>query len=233
MTSMLTKASSLPKQRSSSQLGAPRMPQVDLLPPEVRAGRGLSQLKRLLAAGLVLVLILAGGVYGWAQLADQSANDHLAESQDEASALVRERQKYAEVPAVLKALENITAARGFGMSTEIQWRPYIDAIAAVLPVNVSIDSFNVTQAAPLAPMVLPAEPTAQMGSGSVMFSARSLTLADASLLLDALDSIPGFADPTLQSSTITEEDGTVYYVVTATIQADTSALSLRFLEEGQ
>lgn len=233
MTSLLTKGSSRPDQRNSGQLGAPRLPQVDLLPPEVRAGRGLAQLKRLLALGLVLVLLLAGGVYGWAYLAEQSANDHLAESQDEASALVRERQKYAEVPIVLKALEEITGARAFGLSTEIQWRPYIEAITAVLPANVSIDSFTVTQAAPMSPMTAPAEPTSQMGFGSVVFSVRSLTLPDASAWMDALDSIPGFSDPTLQSSTVTEEDGTAYYIVTATIQADASALSLRFLEEGQ
>ena len=107
MTSLITKAASLPKQRNAGQQGAPRLPQVDLLPPEVRAGRGLSQLKRLLALGLVVVVLLAGVAYGWAYLAEQSANDHLADSQDEAAALVREKQKYAEVPAVLKALEDI------------------------------------------------------------------------------------------------------------------------------
>ena len=134
---------------------------------------------------------------------------------------------------MLKALEDITAARAFGLSTEIQWRPYIDAIAAVLPPFVSIDSMTVVQAAPLSPMAMPAEPLAQPGFGSISFNARSVTLPDASLLLEALDSISGFADPTLQSSTVTEEDGTVYYLVTATIQADSSALSLRFLEGGQ
>ena len=233
MTSLFTKASSLPKQRNSGQLGAPRLPQVDLLPPEVRAGRGLSKVKRMLGLGLVATMVLAGAGYGWAYLEEQSANEHLADAQDKASALVRERQQYAEVPVVLKALEDITTARVFGLSTEVLWRPYIEAITAVLPPNVSIDTFNVAQGSPLTPVSVPVEPLSQMGVGSVVFSARSVTMPDASLWLDSLDSIPGFADPTLQSSTVTEEDGTVYYLVTATIQVDASALSLRFLEEGQ
>ncbi|MEP7763987.1 fimbrial assembly protein [Sanguibacter sp. 25GB23B1] len=229
MTSVLAKAS--PKPRSSGgNLGAPERPQVDLLPPEVRAGRGLQRIKRWLALSLVLAVVVAGLGYGWAHLTDQAANDHLAQAQDDAAGLAREKAKYAEVPVVLSAIEDVTLARTFGLSTEVAWTPYVSAIAAVLPAGVSIDSFAVTQGSPLSPALMAGDPLSDAGLGSIVFSARSLTIPDASAWLAALDSIPGFMDPTLQSASITDEEGTVYYSVTSTIQIDVSALTHRFLE---
>ena len=41
---------------------APLLPQVNLLPPEVKAARGLARIKRWLAVGVLVTLILATGL---------------------------------------------------------------------------------------------------------------------------------------------------------------------------
>lgn len=229
MTGLLEKTGRRQPSRSAV-LGSPRLPQVDLLPPEVRASRGLSQTKRWLGLSLILVVLVAALGYGWAFLAEKSADEHLAEAQDTAAELSREKAKYAEVPVVLGAITDVKVARLLGMSTEVAWSPHIEAIAAVLPAGTSIDSFTITQASPTEEIAVPGDQLSGPRIASITFTARSATLPDASAWLDGLDSIPGFADPTLQSTTLGEEEGLPYYLMSSTIEVDESALANRFIE---
>ena len=129
-------------------LGA-TLPQVNLLPPEVRVARGLRTTKRWLGISLVLVVVACAGVYGMSLLSAASAAGELVEAQDETLRLQNEQAKYAEVPQVLGALERTEQGITFGMSTDVEWKPYVDAVAAVLPPNVSIDSLMLTFATPM------------------------------------------------------------------------------------
>jgi Tfp pilus assembly protein PilN len=213
------------------------LPQVNLLPPEVRAARSLGVLKRWLAIALVLVLALVGLGYGAAYLATQSAEDELAEAQAETTRLQSEEAKYAEVPQVLGAIDSTEVARLLGMSSEIQWKTYLDAVTAVLPVGVSIDQFTMTGPAldAAASPVTATDPLQRPSIGSISFQGRSRAVPDTSAWLDALASVPGFADPWVSSVSVTEEDGSVYYSVTSTVQLTEQTLANRFVpteEEG-
>lgn len=229
MTGLLEKTGRRQSSRGAD-LGGPRLPQVDLLPPEVRASRGLSQTKRWLGLSLILVVLVAALAYGWAFLTEKNANEHLAESQDTAAELSREKVKYAEVPVVLGAISDVKVARLLGMSTEVAWTPHIQAIAAVLPAGTSIESFTITQASPTETISVPGDQLNGPRIASIVFTARSATLPDGSAWLDALDSIPGFVDPTLQSTSLSEADGVPFYMMSSTIEVDASALADRFIE---
>lgn len=228
MTSLLEKGSAL-KSKSSANLGAPGQPQVDLLPPEVRAGRGLSRVKRWLGFALVLTVVVAAAVYGFAFLTERTAKEHLADAQQTSVELAKERKKYAEVPVVLGAITDVKAARLLGASSEVAWQPYLDAITAILPANASIETFTVTQGSPTASTPVPGDILSDPGVASVSFTTRSATMLDSSVWLDALDSIPGFTDPTLQGVMLGEKDGIAYYSVTSTVEVDITALAHRFV----
>jgi len=212
----------------SQSTGVAVMPQVNLLPPEVRAARGLRVLKRWLLLVLALVVVLSAMGFAGSLLIKSAAEDDLAQAQTETSRLELEQQKYAEVPQVLNEVQAVTSARQLGMSTEVQWKSYLGAITAVLPSGVSIDSLAFTGATPMAPVAPTANPLNAPSVGQIQFTARSQSVPDTAALIDALDSIPGFADAFVSSTTVTSNTALTYYTVAATVQVTSAAYDHRF-----
>jgi len=203
-------------------------PQVNLLPPEVKAARGLRHVKQWLAVALLLVLVLAAAGFGLAVMAQSAADQSLADAQGEAATLRTQEDRYAEVQPIVSGLRRTTEARITVTAPEILWRPYFDAIAAVLPPNTSIDTFTMAQgsvafAAPAAPDALTLQ-----GVATLQFTSRAAGLPDSAAWVDALNSIPGFYGATTSADILGEVDGVVGYDVTSMVQVDTRALALRF-----
>lgn len=204
------------------------LPQVNLLPPEVRAARGLRNLKRWLALVLVVVLVLCLGVFALAKLAKAGADHELTLAQAETQRLQTEEQKYAEVPRVLGALQSATTARSIGMATDISWSSYYAAVTAVLPANVSIDSLVVTTQGTAANGAA-ANPLQAASVGQIQFTGRSTTVPNTAAWLDALNGVPGFANAWASNATITQsQNKTTYYNVSVTVQVTSAAFTHRF-----
>ncbi|KQS97209.1 hypothetical protein [Cellulomonas sp. Leaf395] len=204
------------------------LPQVNLLPPEVRAARGLRATKRWLVVGIVVTVVGCVGAFGLALISGTQAATELAEAQAETTRLQQEQAKYAEVPVVLDALAAATSARTIGMSTDVQWKSYVDAIAAVLPANVSFDSTTVTVATPMSAAPAPADPLQLPSVGQIQFTARSSAIPDTSAWIDALNSVPGLGDAWVSSATVGEDETGIYYTVASTVQVTDAAYSHRF-----
>jgi hypothetical protein len=222
------------KKSNKSVVGFAGLPQVNLLPPEVRAARGLVHVKRWLAVSVLVVVILTAFAYGFALLEGKSADNDLAEAQTETARLATEAAKYAEVPSVLSDLKRADDARVQGMSTEVLWKPYADAVTAVLPPAVSIDTFVVTQATPWLDAQPSLEPLLDPGVGTIVFSVRASTLPDSAAWLDALNSIPGFSGATFSAAAIAQDTGAPYYEVSSSVQVLDTAFSNRFaITEGK
>lgn len=207
-------------------------PQVDLMPPEVRAGRRLKRTKRVL--GLVVVGVLAVTVLGYAgaRISESSAASDLESVQQETARLTAEQAKYAEVPRVLGEVTQVETARQTGTADEIIWTPYVNAIRAVTPGGVSIDSLTASATDPLHQQPAATNVLAAASIGSIQFVARSKTLIDTSDWLNALDTVPGLADAWFSNETITENSGVTYYQVTATVKLNSTALANRFAAKG-
>lgn len=212
------------------------LPQVNLLPPEIRAARGLRVVKRWLALALVLVVVACAGAWAVSWLDERSAASDLAVAQDETARLQSEQERYAEVPRVLGALSTTRLARTLGMATDILWAPYYQAIAAVLPADVSFENIAVTLGTPITTAAAPTSPLQALSIGQIQFTARALALPQTADWIDALNGIPGLGDAWVSSAAVQQnaEDGTVYYTVSATVQVNLTALSGRFFEtEGE
>ena len=218
--------------RTRSTTVGPFLPQVNLLPPEVRAARGLRKIKRWLAVGLVVTLLACAGVYALGLLAASQAADELVTAQDETARLQTEAAKYAEVPQVLSALDGATAVRTLGMATEVEWKGYLDAIAAVLPADVTIETLAITGATPMTPAALPADPLQGPSVGLITFTGQTTTLPDTAAWVDALNSVPGFADAWVSTATVGELEAAISYTVASTVQFTDAAYAGRFAAEG-
>jgi hypothetical protein len=203
-------------------------PQVDLMPPEVRAGRRLKRTKRMLAIIVVGVVAVSGLAYVAAVLSEASAASEVEAVQQDTVKLTADKAKFAEVPRLLGEISGAETARRLGTSTEVLWTPYLDAIRAVTPAEVSIDTLTVTGATPMQAAASPSDPLAAPSIGMITLSAKSLTIINTSDWLNALDGIPGFADASFSGETISENAGVVYYEVKASVQVNSQALANRF-----
>lgn len=207
-------------------------PQVNLLPPEIRAAQGLRHLKKWLAAGVGLVVLVLVLVYGLALMSKGAADAELAQAHDQSTALAAEQAQYAAVTPVLSGLQRTEEARQTAGSTDILWKGYFDAIAAVLPPNVSIDSVAVVQTTPMAaastgvPSVDPLTPT---GVATLTIAARATGLPDDAAFTDALNTIPGFYAAQTSTTVIgMTESEAVAYAISGSVQVDERAFSRRF-----
>ncbi len=205
------------------------LPQVNLLPPEVRAARALRILRRWLAVVLVVALLAISATYLAATRSRAAADERLSAANATTLDLQAAQRRYAQVPAVLAATQAATQARQAGTATEILWKPYTDAITAVLPADVSFDSFAMTGPSPLdATVAASTDPLAGGSIGSITFSGRSKTVPDTAAWLDALASVPGLSNPWASSVTASEDNGSVFYTVSLSVQLTDKALAHRF-----
>jgi Tfp pilus assembly protein PilN len=215
-------------------IGGAVWPQVDLLPPEVREGRKLKSTKRTLlfsVLGVVVVVTLAAGA---AFVRAATASSELTAVQGETTVLLAEQTKYAEVPRVLGQISTAESARQAGMSTEILWKPYLEALRAVTPPGVSYDTISVTAATPVAAAPASTDALASASVGQIAFTARSTTLPDMSAWMDAISTVSGLGDPWFTSASLTDQDGAVFYQVSATVSIRDSAFAHRFVpKEGK
>jgi hypothetical protein len=206
-------------------------PQVDLLPAEVREGRKLKSTKRALlmsVAGVAVVVSLAAVAVS---VGAASASADLSRVQGQTSVLMAEQAQYADVPRVLTQISSAEAARQAGMSTEILWKPYLEALRAVTPKGVSYDDLTVAAATPIAAGPASTDALAAASVGQITFTARALTLPDMSAWMDAISTVPGLGDPWFTTATLTDDTGSLYYKVSATVAIRDSALAHRFVPE--
>lgn len=211
--------------------GAPSLPQVNLLPPEIQAMRQFGKIRAWLGIALLGTILLAGLAYVSAVYSATRAQNELVDTQAQNQQLLKDQGKYAEVGQVLAHLSESTNARKLGMSTEVMWKKYFEALAATAPAGVNIETLAVLAATPSTAAAITANPLQEPSVGTLTFGARSLVLPDTAGWLDGLASINGFADPWISSTQITETDGKIYYQVSGSVQLTQSAYELRFVAD--
>lgn len=200
-------------------------PRVNLLPPEVKARHNARIIRRRLTVTLAGVVVVVGaGVAGawWEASGSQAA---LKAAQDRTTELLAGQAQFAEVRHVQEAVETAIVAQRVGASTEIDWKAYLDRIRAVLPVDVIITSAGIDSASPLAPYAQPTVPLQPARVATVTLVLSSPGLPAVPEWLEALKSLPGYADATPSSITLSE---TGAYDVHLTLHVSEGAYSNRF-----
>lgn len=216
--------------------GAPGVPQVNLLPPEIRASRSLAQLKRVLALALVGVLAVAVAGYFWASGQVQSAEANLTDKQDETTRLLNAQKEFSEVPLVLGQLELATTARELGTVNEVMWAPYLRQLMTTVPAGVAFEQIIYSGATPMEANPLPANPLLLQAeyTGTLTWVGRSSTPVDAAAWIENLETIPGFSDVFVRASEVGERevDGQMVpiYQVSGSVQVTPEALANRYVE---
>ena len=204
-------------------------PTVDLLPPEVKKDRAARAVRRRLGLGVVgVVAVMAVGTGASVVLAMQ-AQAQLTSEQALTPALLKEQAKFGEVRTVQREVDLIKAAQQVGVSTEIDWKLYLERVQGILPASVTIETVAVDSATPLAIYAQPTAPMQGPRVATVGFTATSAILPDVPTWIDSLATLPGFADALPGS---VSRDDTGLYTVDVTMHVNDAAFAQRFVTEG-
>lgn len=216
---------------SAPILGQTGLPHVNLLPPEISAARGLKAVKRMLALGLIAVVVLCSGGYLVAALQQQKADEALSDAQSAGQKLEQQKLTYAQVPIIKRQLTDTGSALAMGMSSEIDWAGYTSAVVATLPEGVSLTSLKVSYNA--TPVDSATNPIYASSIGQIEFTGRSLTVPDSQAWLTQLATVPGFVDPLIATMTVAGTSTEAYYETTASVRFTNDALTHRFDNSAQ
>ncbi|WP_104194975.1 hypothetical protein [Cryobacterium sp. M25] len=204
-------------------------PRVDLLPLEVRKERTAKGTRRRLALSVVglLAIAIVGSVA--ASTLSLQAQTRLADEQALTAGLLVEQSEYIKVRNVQDQVTLVEAAQQVGSSTEIDWKKYLENVQATLPAGVTIDAITVDSASPLAIYDQPTLPLQGARVATVGFTATSAVLPDVPTWLNALATLPGYADALPSSANLDEATNT--YKVNITMHINDAAFSKRFATE--
>jgi Tfp pilus assembly protein PilN len=176
------------------------VPKVNLLPPEIVEGRGFVRLKRLLAAGLLVVVGSCAGAAVWAQAGVASAQEGLDAAHAQGALLQAEQAKYAQVPRILGLIDDAGAARERAMAEDVLWYGFLSDLSLTTPKGVSLQSLEMTMDDTGATGAA-ADPLTPAGLGHVTFSGKAEHFPDVATWLEAVGSVHGLDGSTLQTAT--------------------------------
>ena len=205
-------------------LGGP--PRVDLLPPEIKAGKQAAGVRRGLAVGVVAVIVLSAAGYGVAALGALNAANALSDEQDRTAKLLAEQTQYSEATTLVARVRGLEAALLTGTSTEIEWYPVLTTLDKLLPTPGKM-AVNFTSASPIESHPQPVNTLQVPRVATLLVSVRTRSLFNAGdYLTKVRNRLPSVVDATATGSTFEEDDSS--YVTSLTIHIDESALLKRF-----
>ncbi|KQV07154.1 hypothetical protein [Leifsonia sp. Root112D2] len=201
-------------------------PRADLLPVEVHGQIKARGTRRLLLYVLVGVLVITVAGIAAAAYSAGDAQRQLAAEQAHTQDLLAMQSKYVKVRSVQADVAAAQAAQQVGASTEIDWKPYLDKVQATLPSGSTLTVVTIDSESPLLPYGQAAAPLQPTRIATLTLTVASPTLPDVVAWLEALHTLPGFADA-VPGATTQIPNG---YTVNVTMHINEEAFSKRFAE---
>jgi len=221
----LTAPSKGPKRNRRSTIVVGGEPRVDLLPPEIRAHRKRGRTAGRLGLVLILVVLLMIAAVGASMYLSLTAQAQLAAEQAHTTAILQQQSKYIAVRNVQSQVNLIKAAQQVGASTEIDWNTYLAQVQSTLPAGVAITTVTIDSASPLTAYAQATAPLQGARVATLSFAATSPTLPEVPTWLNALATLPGFADG-VPGSVALNANGS--YTANVTLHIDEAAFDGRF-----
>ena len=204
---------------ASSPLIYGAVPRAQLMPPEVAMRRRESSRRRGLIGLVVLVLVLVvGGIvasYWLAAAAQQRLEAERAVTQQ----LLAEQLEYVEVLGVQERLTAVVAQREALAGVDVLWQGVLRPYLSVLDSDEIVEALDAASNVPLEPPLAQDGPLRAARSATVLLTVATTDLPDPSRWLRAWEQLEGYADASIDSIALDEEN--VYLtVVTLNLSRD-------------
>jgi hypothetical protein len=169
----------------------------DLTPPELVAARRLKLLKKLIAVGLALVVVLCAGGYALAYVNHSSAAQALDAASARTAAFTAEQAKYARVTEILAATQSVNGQIATLMADDVDMADLLIKLRSVLPGTMSLASITATVNGAADGGVSSDNTNASLDTsgraviGSVTLTGAAQRIVDVSTYVSSLVSLPG------------------------------------------
>jgi hypothetical protein len=202
----------------------------DLIPPELINARRLRVLRKLMAAGVFLLLMLCAVGYYLAAQQNSNASSELATIQDRTAQLVGAGSGYADVVLIQGSVRQVQTQIGQLMGGDVDLAALMGELRSNLPATMGITEETITISTA---GVASADSSAAAGSldtsglpriGTITISGTGQSLDDLSDYVDRLNTITGLVD-VLPIANIAGPSGTQFSV---TMGLTDALLSHRF-----
>lgn len=202
---------SLPKR--APRLGVGGVPQVSLLPSEVRdAGAAARHRRRLIAVVGLAAVVAAGGV-AVANEAESGAQARLAATTQQSVIINRQLAKFDDVRALERKIALGRSAVKVGGATVIDWDEQIGDIEADKPAGYTVTGIDASGASPLADYAQGTTVLEPRRAATVIMTLSASSVGDEfSVWLRRLRSIPAYGD--VSGATATDSAGGVTITIT-------------------
>lgn len=181
-------------------VGAPTLPAVNLMPPEIGEQRRLRRLQFAMGGAVVAAFVVVGGLYSVAHGGVTSARTQLQEAQAQHTQLQRQLASLQNVQDVYMQVNQREAMLTAAMGREIRWSRYLNDLSLRIPDNVWLTQVTATEADASATSAAPAAPGLTPGIGQMQFTGVAFQHDDVAAWLDALAKEKGFANPYFSNS---------------------------------
>lgn len=217
------------QQERPVEIGAVRLPSVNLLPPEVLERERLGRVRLGVGGAALVTLGVLGALYVGAAGSVTSAERSLDEARDEQRRLQAETGRFAEVTAVQAQVEQAESMLVQAMGEEVRWSRFLDDTALTVPERVWLTTLSFSQSAPGA---AGSQQPADAGIGRVALSGVARSHEDIAVWLEKLAEQDGYTAPHLTNATeaLVGDTKVVNWTVQVTLTPD--ALSGRYAQPG-
>jgi hypothetical protein len=204
----------------------------NLIPPELIAARRLRSLRKLLAAGIAVLLLIGGFGYYLAATENSAAAADLVSAQDRTIQLLDQSRGYADVVAIQGTISGVHSQLAQVMSADVDLAALMGELSSALPETMMITQESIT----ISPVGVAGDAgsTAAAGGldtsglpriGTITITGTGQALDDLSDYLDRLRAIEGVVDVLPVSNSLAASSGTEFNVTAGLTDA---ALSHRF-----
>jgi Tfp pilus assembly protein PilN len=176
---------------------------VNLLPEATKQKDRAAQQRSLVGLAAVLLLAVLGGIYAWAAMQVNDAEELLATEEARTAELRGEQAELVGFQELADRRDRATQTLITAMGSEVSLAALLQDVAAVMPGDAQIESLAIN---------LPPEPNPEApGVGTLNMTGKTLTshAPGVERVLLSLDKIVSFRDLYLNSSTLDDPESTV------------------------
>lgn len=183
-------------------VGAPALPRVNLMPPEIEEKRRFRRLQFAMGGAVVAAAVVVGGLYSWAHGGVAGAQQQLDQATAQHTTLQGQYNALQSVRDVYSQVASREAMLTQAMGDEVQWSHYLNDLSLRIPDNVWLTNMQVTQNTSAAPSATPGQPVlVPSGIGTISFTGVALTRDDVATWLESLAKEKGYTFPYFSQAT--------------------------------
>jgi Tfp pilus assembly protein PilN len=180
--------------------GAPEMPRVNLMPPEIAEAARFRRFQLAMGGAVVGAVAVVAALYMSAHGSVTNAQHELNDAQQQHTTLQAQRAQLQSVQDVYSQVAAKQTMLSTAMGDEIRWSAYLNDLSLRIPDHVWLTNITATETG-AAPTTSTPGTTPSAAIGNVTFTGVAFSHDDVATWLESLAKEKGYANPYFTNST--------------------------------